>query len=71
MDCKVAFLSVMGARIQELLVGNKRRKYPSPLPVLDQNVLSRIFEYAAPHVIRRVYFRQCSLFKTGYSHTPI
>ncbi|CAH0520506.1 unnamed protein product [Peronospora belbahrii] len=70
MDCKVAFLSVIGAKNGEL-VNKKRRKDPSLLPMLDQNVLRSIFEYATPHMSRQVYFRQYNLFKTGHAYTPI
>ncbi|CAI5739524.1 unnamed protein product [Peronospora farinosa] len=71
MDCKVAFLSVLRAQAPPKLVNKKQKKTPSLLPVLDQNVLSSIFEYAAPHVIRRVYFREYNFFKTGFLYTPI
>jgi hypothetical protein len=70
MECRVALLSVMAAGYGEL-VGKKRRKHLSPMPVLDQHVLASIFEYAAPHVRRRVYFRQFDFFETGRYSVPI
>ncbi|KAE9036063.1 hypothetical protein PR003_g7333 [Phytophthora rubi] len=70
MDRKAAFLSVMGARYGRI-VDNKRRKHPSPLPLLDQHVLVCIFDFAAPSVTRRVYFREYDFFDTGRDYMPI
>ncbi|GMF11190.1 unnamed protein product [Phytophthora lilii] len=70
MDCKAALLSVMEAGYGAF-VGSKRRKSSSPLPALDQHVLVSIFEYAAPHVDRQVYFREYNFFETGRYYMPI
>ncbi|KAL4093742.1 hypothetical protein PRIC1_011172 [Phytophthora ramorum] len=69
-SCKAAILSVMGGGHEEL-VDSKRRKCPSLMPVLDQHVLIDIFEYAAPHVSRRIYFREYDFFETGRYYMPI
>ncbi|KAG2778055.1 hypothetical protein PC129_g14942 [Phytophthora cactorum] len=69
MNCKAAFLSVMGTRRCERRDTKKRRQLP--LPMLDQHVLVGIFEYAAAHVTRRVYFREYDFFDTGRHFIPI
>ncbi|KAG7386951.1 hypothetical protein PHYPSEUDO_014935 [Phytophthora pseudosyringae] len=69
MTCKAAFLSVMGAKRSERRDTKRRRQLP--LPVLDQHVLVCVFEYAAPHVTRRVYFREHDFFETGRYYIPI
>ncbi|ETK82405.1 hypothetical protein L915_12208 [Phytophthora nicotianae] len=69
MKCKAAFLSVMGTRRSERRDTKKRRQLP--LPVLDQHVLVGIFEYAAAHITRRVYFREYDFFETGRFFVPI
>jgi PIN domain nuclease of toxin-antitoxin system len=63
-DIKVAFLSVFPARekLAETSMKRTRRFTRSsravcPLPQLDQHVLSKIFAFAAPPVLRRVYLR--------------
>ncbi|KAF4132379.1 hypothetical protein GN958_ATG18496 [Phytophthora infestans] len=63
MKCRAAFLSVMGTRRSERRDTKKRRQLP--LPMLNQHVLVGIFEYAAPHVTRRVYCREYDFFETG------
>ncbi|KAJ8525076.1 hypothetical protein ON010_g16039 [Phytophthora cinnamomi] len=69
-DHKAAFLSVMGTGYGGI-VDTKRRKQSSPLPLLDQHVLVCIFDYAAPSVTRRVYFREYDFFETGRHYMPI
>ncbi|KAL3672918.1 hypothetical protein V7S43_002220 [Phytophthora oleae] len=69
MECKVAFLSVMGAHRSERREIKRRRQLP--LPVLDQHVVRCIFEYASPNVTRRVYFREHDFFETGRYFVPI
>ncbi|KAK1940602.1 hypothetical protein P3T76_008053 [Phytophthora citrophthora] len=69
MECKVAFLSVMGAHRSER--GDIKRRRQLPLPVLDQHVIRCIFEYASPNVTRRVYFRDRDFFETGRYFVPI
>lgn len=70
MDCKAAFLSVMVAGYGGI-ADNKRRKQPSPLPSLDQHVIVCIFDFAAPSVTRRVYFREYDFFETARHYVPI
>ncbi|KAG1709423.1 hypothetical protein DVH05_020078 [Phytophthora capsici] len=69
MECKVAFLSVMGAHRSER--GDVKRRRQLPLPVLNQHVVRCIFEYASSNVIRRVYFRERDFFETGRYFVPI
>ncbi|KAJ8574753.1 hypothetical protein ON010_g4460 [Phytophthora cinnamomi] len=64
METKIAFLSVFSSR-EKLAEASKRHKKRvtratpdiRPLCRLDQHVLSKIFEFAAPRVLRQVYLR--------------
>ncbi|RLN76934.1 hypothetical protein BBJ28_00015391 [Nothophytophthora sp. Chile5] len=73
MQSKLAFLSVMAPwRHQD--GANSQRKYQklvSHLRELDEPLVASIFEFAATCVVRRVYFREQDVYRTGRYPVPI
>ncbi|KAJ8558968.1 hypothetical protein ON010_g8481 [Phytophthora cinnamomi] len=57
-ECKVAFMSVMGLTRPTFKRERKSVESRKPLCQLNEHVLSKIFAFAAPPMIRKVYFRK-------------